>query len=233
MFEDSDGLANVYLTDGTTRIEARAFANSSIATITLPRSITYIAPDAFQGCDVIAYVYAGTYAADYCAQHNIPTKPADIYEAFSATECRLADWFESEIDLVFFRRNRNTGAQCVATLYDISTGTSLQIRRVGGDYHADIETMTTEDTVKLCRIHGVGDASEINSRQHWERRPCLLLVGSRLYACSWYAVPHDGGRPENERLLDNGLNGYVMCLHFLNSRGHGSGSVDAGHQEAL
>lgn len=136
--------------------------------------------------------------------------------------------------MVFFRRNRTTGAQCVATLYDISTSTSLKVRRVGGDYHADIEPMTKDDTAKLCRIQGVTTPGAITSGYpYYQRRPCLLIVGSFLYACSWYAVPHDGGRPSDEKLLDNNLNGLVMCLHFTNSRGHGSGRVDSDAQDAI
>jgi len=242
MFAGDQSLDRVVVPDGVTRIESRAFADSSLAVITIYGSVNYIAPDAFANCDVIACVTSGSYAESYCKLNNIPTRPASLEDTFRMCECEVSDWFEDDIDLIFFRRNRYTGSSCSATVYDVETGKSFRVRRVGGDNHADVEPLTPQDTAMICNILLVNEPSEINSREHYQRRPVLVAVdstyGTRLYAASMYMVLHDGGRPESEVLLDNGLEeygmgGYIMCMHFLNSRTSGSGVLDASHQRAI
>ena len=72
-FYGDTSLDEVDLPDGVTRIESRAFANSSLTRIYIPESVSYIASDAFDGCpDVIGWGYAGTYGASWCASHGIP-----------------------------------------------------------------------------------------------------------------------------------------------------------------
>ncbi len=67
-FYGDTSLYEVVLPDGLTTIGSKAFANSSLRKINLPASITNIAPDAFNGCDMgNVLVRAGTYAANYAA----------------------------------------------------------------------------------------------------------------------------------------------------------------------
>ena len=85
------------------------------------------------------------------------------------------------------------------------------------------------DTARICQIYGVSKASEINAKQHWQRRPCLITIGTRTFACSLYGVPHN---PEGNTIKDNDMNGQT-CLHFTNSRTHDSDKVDSYHTEAI
>ena len=62
----------IILPEGLQRIEARAFANTGIRRIYLPRSLTYIAPDAFQGCSLTAWGDYYSYGRTYCVNNNIP-----------------------------------------------------------------------------------------------------------------------------------------------------------------
>lgn len=240
MFESSNSVDHVVIGSNIKSIGSRAFANSAIASVVIPDSVTYIADDAFEGhlSDLIAYVTADSYAAKYCKAHNIPTNASDIFNAFRMYTCEKAHWESSDIQGIFFSRTTSNGytvSECKATVYDIKSGLSYTIRRVGGDNHADIETYSRADTAILCQVQGVSDPSHIDAgTPYYRRRPCLLLVGNRLYACSMYAVPHDpGSRSDKNHLLDNGLNGNVMCLWFVGSRGHGSGKGDADHDKAI
>lgn len=114
-------------------------------------------------------------------------------------------------------------------IYDVYTGIVWTARYYNGARHADVEPLTKEDTAKLCKIYGVSKASDINSHDHWQRRPCLVTIGNRTFACSLYGVPHGDN---DGAIKDNDLYG-VLCLHFVNSEIHESGLVDSNHQKAI
>ena len=59
--------------EGCTAIESRAFADcANLVMITLPRSVTSIAPDAFDGSgDLVIAAPAGSYAQQYAAEHEM------------------------------------------------------------------------------------------------------------------------------------------------------------------
>ena len=114
-------------------------------------------------------------------------------------------------------------------VYDVKTGIVWWAHRWAGGKHADIEPLTAADTARICQIYGVSKASEINAKQHWQRRPCLITIGTRTFACSLYGVPHN---PEGNTIKDNDMNGQI-CLHFTNSRTHDSDKVDSYHTEAI
>ena len=52
-------------------IGKRAFAGSSVKLITVPASVTSIAPDAFEGCGNVAFIApAGSAAEAYANEHS-------------------------------------------------------------------------------------------------------------------------------------------------------------------
>jgi len=114
-------------------------------------------------------------------------------------------------------------------LYDVKTGIVWWAHRWSGAAHADIEPLTAADTAKLCKIYGVNDAQEIYDKNLWQRRPCLVTIGTRTFACSLDGMPHN---PDGDTIPDNNMTGQV-CLHFTNSKGHESGAVSSSHQEAI
>ncbi|MBQ7865854.1 MAG: hypothetical protein IJ350_05725, partial [Clostridia bacterium] len=101
--------------------------------------------------------------------------------------------------------------------------------RWSGFNHADIEPLTAADTARLCKIYGVNSASEINNKKHWYRRPCLVTIGERTFACSLYGVPHNEA---GDTIADNNMTGQI-CLHFTNSRTSDTDVLDENHQEAI
>lgn len=91
----------------------------------------------------------------------------------------------------------------------------------------DIEPATAADTKVLCEIYGVSYAKEIADQNLWRRQPCLITVNGHTYACSLYGVPHG-----SNTISGNNMDGQV-CLHFTNSKTHGSKKVDGYHKEAI
>ena len=134
----------------------------------------------------------------------------------------LADWNTSDIQQIFYKG-------CVATVTDVKTGISFQVKRWSGGSHADVEPLTAADTAAMCKIYGVSTAQEIADKDLYQRRSILVTVGGHTYAASMYGEPHND---EGNTIKDNNFPGQ-FCIHFTNSKTHGSDKVDADHQQAI
>ncbi len=132
------------------------------------------------------------------------------------------DWFTGGIQELWTKGSNYK-------VYDVMTGIVWWAHRWAGGNHADVEPLTAADTARLCKIYGVSTASQINSTDHWQRRPCLVTIGTRTFACSLYGVPHN---PDGDTIANNNMTGQV-CIHFTNSKTHDSKRVDSGHQQAI
>ncbi len=128
-----------------------------------------------------------------------------------------------------------------ATVTDIKTGKSFQIKRTYGHNHADVEPLTKNDTKIIKNIW---------NGWSWERRAVTVEVDGRILAASMTAMPHAGvdsapagkvvsrrsgnyGRGTNlDAVKGNGASG-VMDIHFLNSRTHGSNKVIKSQQDMV
>lgn len=103
-----------------------------------------------------------------------------------------------------------------AVVKDLVTGKQFRVKRYGGSNHADCEPLTSADTEIMRGIYG-GSWS-------WARRAVLVYTSNRVLAASMNGMPHGG-----EEILDNNFSGH-FCIHFLNSRTHGTNVVDPEHQ---
>jgi len=71
-FYNTTRLSQVVLPEGLQTIESKAFAYSSVTAVNLPASLTFIASDAFEGCQgLVATVYEGTLGESYVISHGI------------------------------------------------------------------------------------------------------------------------------------------------------------------
>lgn len=149
----------------------------------------------------------------------------------NSTYGEMLDWWTEVI------KNFPRGAK--AQIIDLKTGKSFNVQRSYGGNHADCETLTKEDTKKMKEIWG--------GKWSWDRRPVIVVVGERRIAASMIGMPHAGldakpaeayvkgrsggfGSGTNlDAVKGNGMDG-VICIHFLNSRTHGTNKVDAKHQ---
>ncbi|MBR3764666.1 MAG: SH3 domain-containing protein [Clostridia bacterium] len=132
------------------------------------------------------------------------------------------DWFTGGIQQLWAK-----GANY--KVYDVRTGIVWWAHRWSGGFHADIEPLTAADTARLCQIYGVDDAQDIWDDNLWQRRPCLVTIGTRTFACSLMGMPHN---PDGDTIPNNNMTGQI-CMHFTNSKGHESGKVDTYHTKAI
>lgn len=123
-----------------------------------------------------------------------------------------ADWNDSDIQTIFAKG-------VVATITDVRTGISWQEVRKGGTSHADVQPCTAKDTAKLKKVYG-GDWS-------WKRRAIWVTIDGKTYAASMNGMPHGQGS-----VSGNKFDGH-HCIHFTNSRTHGSNKIDANHQKMI
>lgn len=115
-------------------------------------------------------------------------------------------------------------------VYDVKTGIVWWAHRWSGGSHVDAEPLTAADTARLCKIYGVKTAAEIESKNLWQRRPMLVTIGTRTFACSLYGIPHN--YPDGDTISNNNFKGQ-LCIHFTNSKTHTSNKVDSYHAEAI
>lgn len=121
----------------------------------------------------------------------------------------LQDW-SSHVDIVFV-------ADTTYQMTDLNTGTTLNIRRVGGTNHAKIVPETSADTEKFLQLFG----GEFN----WSKRPVTVHIAEKEYAASVQGMPYG-----TEKIDTNNMDG--SCdLYFQNSLSDTSGLPDEEHRE--
>ena len=133
------------------------------------------------------------------------------------------DWYTGGINELWARGSNYK-------VYDVKTGIVWWAHRWAGGLHVDAEPLTAADTARLCKCYGVSSSTEIASRNLYQRRPLLVTIGTRTFACSLYGVPHN--YPEGDTISTNDFKGQV-CIHFTNSKTHDSKKVDSGHEAAI
>ena len=133
------------------------------------------------------------------------------------------DWFKGGINSMWAKGSNYK-------VYDVKTGIVWWAHRWSGGYHVDAEPLTAADTARLCKCYGVSTAQQIADKNLYQRRPLLVTIGTRTFACSLYGVPHN--YPEGDTISTNDFKGQV-CIHFTNSWTHAGKKVDSGHTEAI
>jgi hypothetical protein len=104
-----------------------------------------------------------------------------------------------------------------ATVVDLDTGLQFNVQRRGGSSHADVQPLTAEDTAVMKTIY--------DGKWSWKRRAVILVLenGMRI-AGSMNGMPHGQGA-----IAGNKFQGH-FCIHFRDSKTHGSRQVDLAHQ---
>ena len=116
-------------------------------------------------------------------------------------------------------------------LTDIYTGKSFNIKIQSIGNHADVEPATADDTKVLCSLYNVSNASMLETLNKYQRR-AVVLTNSKgeQFIGSIYAIPHG-----KNTVSGNNFDGQ-FCVHFLNSKTHGTNRVDTddgGHQDKI
>jgi len=155
-------------------------------------------------------------------------------DAIGTKNVQKLPWY-GEVENIYARGD-------VATVIDVETGMKMQIKRTYGGNHADVETLTKEDTNILKKAVG--------GVWNWTRRPVIVEIDGYRIAGSMTAMPHAGrddkpatvvvdnrsggyGTGNNlDAVKGNGMDGQ-FDIHFLNSRTHSTNKVDTKHQDAI
>ena len=135
-------------------------------------------------------------------------KPVPKESSPSVPKGKLRDWFS----YVYPRFDRGEKIK----VYDVETGITYYMVRVGGSNHADVEPATAADCEKFLATYG-GEWS-------WDRRAVVVKLDGEYIAASTNGFPHG-----YETISGNNMEGQV-CIHFLNSKNHIHNAVDPDHQ---
>lgn len=165
---------------------------------------------------------------------KVPTYNVPVMATLGTKYGEYLDWWKASQYVI------PIGAEI--TVIDFYTGKSFEAKRTTGANHADVETITSEDTAKMKDIWG-GTFS-------WSSRPAILEYNGRRVAASISSLPHAGNdnapggyytdwRSDDygpglnfDYVKDNNMHGH-FDIHFLNSTRHKDGQVDDSHQKNI
>jgi len=161
--------------------------------------------------------------------------PSLISRNASLNRNLLIPWFGNAENIFYI------GAK--AKVIDVQTKMSFYIKRSYGYNHADVETLTAQDTAIMKKIYG--------NQWSWERRGIIVVVNGKAMAASMAGMPHAGredltsdiwvtdwrtgdyGPGYNlDKIKGNNMSGH-FDIHFLGSKTHGTDRVDEGHQSMV
>lgn len=120
------------------------------------------------------------------------------------------DWFDA-IDGIF---ERYTNVRVI----DVDTLKSYYVQRGGGTNHADVEPIDSKNSEVFKSLYG---------EYSWTRRAVWVEINGQFYAASINGMPHGFNL-----ITDNNQDGHT-CIHFLNSKTHGTKRVDPDHQNCV
>ena len=133
---------------------------------------------------------------------------------------KSSSWKSKVVKLDWFKTGKNVLKKgAYGYLYDISTGITMRIKRMGGTNHADVEPATASDTAKLKKIAG--------GKFSWNSHAVILYAGGKYVACGINTMPHG-----DQTITNNNYNGQ-FCLHMVNSTTHGTTTVNVNHQASI
>jgi len=123
----------------------------------------------------------------------------------------VLDWYADNVSKVIPKGAR-------FTVKDVATGRTFEMVRWSGGDHLDAEPRSDADAATIKAIYG-GSYS-------WRRRAILIKYNGHVYAASMNGMPH------GTTTITNDFDGH-LCIHFKNSKTHGTDVVDPDHQNAV
>lgn len=121
------------------------------------------------------------------------------------------DWFEVVNSLMPYYEK--------IQIIDVETKKEYYVMRTGGHNHADVETIDSANTAIFKSLY--------SNTWSWTRRPVWVKINNQFVAASINGMPHG-----YSTISSNKENGHT-CIHFLNSKTHGTKRVDEAHQNAV
>ena len=150
---------------------------------------------------MILLLFKGVFTGSDTGESQPPSLNADIYGEF-------LPW--KDVDKLFPRGSN-------AVVVDVDSGISFQVQRRGGSSHVDAQPLTAGDSAAMKEAYG--------GRWSWKRRAVLVVLPEgRKIAASMAGMPHGQGA-----IANNDFDGH-FCIHFRDSKTHGSRKTDLAHQ---
>ena len=219
------------VTSSSAKIYRKASSKSScvkLKKLTGMAGVTKFGASAFQGCKILPKLVLPakvtvTAVKGGWAKVKISGKTGYVpvkYLGKASSGSSSSSWKSKVVKLNWFDGGSGVlGTGSYGTIYDIDTGLTVRIKRMGGHNHADVEPATAADTAKLKKIAG-GSFS-------WDCIPVILRAGGKYVACSINTMPHG-----DQTITDNDYDGQ-FCLHMVGSKTHGTESSNENHQAAI
>ena len=103
---------------------------------------------------------------------------------------------------------------------DIYTQKTYYVYRIGGSNHADVEPIDEDNTDIFHSLY--------NYEYSWVRRPVWVEINEGM----WVAGSINGYPHGKTYISGNNMEGHT-CIHFLQSKTHGTKRVDEAHQNCV
>lgn len=169
-------------------------------------------PDGVVGGKTATLLYSNHAKRKYTNNRIVTPTPRPTAKPKAKIYGKLVEWSTAKN---FVAWSGGSKFECI----DFNTGKTYYLIRVGGTNHMDVEPATAKDTATLKSCYG--------GRWSWDRRPTVVKFKGTWYAASINGWPHG-----KETVRNNDMTGQI-CLHFLNSRTHGTGIKDSAHQRCV
>ena len=201
----------------TARLNLRPTPSTDLAPITLVQTGRVVEVIDFLDGEWFRVDYQGTIGYMY-AEFLTPATP-EVMEIIETASASVS--YTGNAEMIPWSQMTNILPQNTPfTVVDVRTGISWQMKSFSHGNHADVFTVTQNDTNAMLRAFG--------GSWTWTPRPILVQTGGRTVVASMSGMPHAGGQRNG-----NGMNGHV-CIHFYGSRTHnGNRSHEAEHQNAV
>ncbi len=138
--------------------------------------------------------------------------PEENLNKISKISVAKLDWFDT-VDSQFKNHTKTR-------VIDVHSKKTFFVYRDGGQYHAEIEPINKANTEIFF--------SAYDFEWSWDRRPVWVEIQEDFWACgSINGYPHGNSCNSN-----TGIDGHI-CIHFLNSKTHGTKRVCPIHQSCI
>ncbi len=144
--------------------------------------------------------------------NNYNETELNIEEADGEVKVSNLNWFDS-VNSLFETYNKTR-------VIDIQSGETYYVYRIGGSNHADVEPI---DSINTEIFHALYDYE-----YSWVRRPVWVEITDNM----WVAGSINGYPHGQTYISGNNMEGHT-CIHFLESKTHGTKRVDEAHQNCV
>lgn len=179
------------------------FGESTVAAVKKFQSKRGMKADGIAGASTIRVLFGSTASAS--------SSSSSSSSGSSTPKTEVLDWYADGVTRVIPKNAH-------FVIKDVKTGKTFNAVRWSGGDHMDTEPASSADTAVIKSIYG-GSFS-------WKRRPILIKYNGHVYAASMNGMPH------GTSTISNGFDGH-FCIHFKNSKTHGTDKVDAEHQNCV